>query len=257
MADRKHCRNCGAPNVLNAKFCANCGAAFVSAAAPPPRAAQSAAPPPRSAQSAPPPRAAPPLAEQIPFGQQPPYSPPPQPRRRFKKRYVLYGFVLLILLGAIAVAMSPQSSTPSQVSAPAPAQSTPEPNAAPSSPQQLTSDQLAMYEAIMTGQGYTVVDHLKYNYTLADGTIVYSGTLSKDGYTTDYQLMVYADAASADAGFAQSVNIVQGMGFDGSYNSATSWTGTSLNGGYPLGAGVVETADNAPYTVAVFFMEAQ
>jgi uncharacterized membrane protein YvbJ len=78
--DQKFCINCGGLNPPDAKFCATCGAAFVSTAAPPPDAAPSGGPP----------------------AWQPPSSPPPESRPRFKKRYVLYGFVILIVL-AVAV----------------------------------------------------------------------------------------------------------------------------------------------------------
>src|SRR5665811_488126 len=90
MTDQKYCRNCGAPNLPEAKFCANCSKEFVSAAsAAPPSAASAAA---------------------VPW-EQPTYSPSPEPPKilGFGRKWVVIGIValfVLLTLGCVVMAVS-------------------------------------------------------------------------------------------------------------------------------------------------------
>jgi len=86
MDEQKYCKYCGAANSTSAAFCAKCGKTFTSAPTSPP------APPPSTSKGS--------------AGYQTLYEPPPKPRRRFKKRYVLYGIVVLLALVIVAAAFS-------------------------------------------------------------------------------------------------------------------------------------------------------
>jgi zinc-ribbon domain len=91
MASEKYCQNCGAKNQPYAAFCEACGTSFI--------------PSPESPQTPP----LPPPAE--PLGNEPLYTAPPEPPRRFKKRYVLYGVLVLLALLIIAGAISASQQT--------------------------------------------------------------------------------------------------------------------------------------------------
>ncbi len=93
MEEQKYCKNCAGANPPDAQFCATCGAAFVSTAAPPSDTAPSGGPP----------------AWQLPSIL------PPELLRRFKKRYVLYVFVILIVLAVVASAIWQPWRTPDYV----------------------------------------------------------------------------------------------------------------------------------------------
>ncbi len=123
MADQKYCRNCGAPNLPDAKFCANCSKAFVSGDAAAPLTAASVAP--------------------MPSGQQPQYSPSSEPTIfGFSRKMVVIGIIalfVLLTLGCVAIAMMPPSTptpTPTVQATVAPtatvkATATPAPTATP------------------------------------------------------------------------------------------------------------------------------
>src|SRR5665647_1555915 len=103
MADQKYCRNCGAPNLPDAKFCANCSKAFVNGNAAAPLAAASAA--------------------STPWEQQPQYSPSPEPKIfGLSRKMVVIGILALVVvltLGCIVMAsQSPSSSTPTPTAKP-------------------------------------------------------------------------------------------------------------------------------------------
>jgi hypothetical protein len=91
MNGQKYCENCGAVNLEDDEFCTNCGNRFASA---------STSPPPT-----PPPYTSPGSSDD-----QSPYAPSPKPQRRFKKRHVLYGVVVLFLVASVASAFSGLSS---------------------------------------------------------------------------------------------------------------------------------------------------
>ena len=124
MDEQKCCRYCLAANPIRASFCANCGKTFMRPTSPP------SAPPPSTlvVRSAPPPSAPPPSTSQPPSapapstsqgasGYQRPYAPPPKPQRRFRKRYALYGFVVLIVFGmAVSALQGPSQNTQSNAS---------------------------------------------------------------------------------------------------------------------------------------------
>jgi hypothetical protein len=108
------CRECGNLVTPDQRYCNECGAAIDKRMRERPAtpahatlAAPSESPPygPATKPYGPQPRAAPAAAPSPPLRQQP-YAPPSPPRRRFKKRYVLYGFVLLIFLAIVASAIA-------------------------------------------------------------------------------------------------------------------------------------------------------
>lgn len=243
MADQKYCPNCGTPNRPDAKFCAKCGGAFSA------------------------------LSSQHLSPQEAPYLEDEILNKirglllPVTGKKILAGGVLLVLLIMIVSAMaSPSNSgggagtvTPTLASTVAPTarvtvKATPTARATPSV-KRLTQAQLDAGEASMTNDGYTITQHLAYKETYADGTLVYTGKMiSPDGYDTAYQLMVYKDQTSADAGLTNSVGILQSMGFSGSYSDAYSWTGAMMSNGQALGSGAVESTGGSPYMVTVFFM---
>jgi hypothetical protein len=91
----------------------------------------------------------------------------------------------------------------------------------------------------MTSNGYTVTEHLVANGTGTDGSLYYTGQLAKNGSTYDYTIIVCNDPVTADSHFSSSVSFVQQLGFSSSYsNDGSSWTGTMLYNGVPIGAGV-------------------
>jgi hypothetical protein len=105
----------------------------------------------------------------------------------------------------------------------------------------------------MAAKGYTITQPLHYDHIASDGATVYSSKMEKSGVSYTYEWMIYKDAASADNGFDSSVTTLQTMGFSGTYDSINQWTGTMLYHGSPVGGSVVESADSAPYAVAVLF----
>ena len=248
MVDQKYCRNCGTPNLPDAKFCANCGATIVSAAASPSGTAPPAAP--------------------TPLRQQPPYSPPPKPRTIFglSRKMIVVGLVVVVLLltlGCVALmANTPSTTTTTNPTATPMATTLPQATASQTTPTvrptssgstKLTSDQLSVFENVLVSDGYTVTQHLTYNQTNADGSTMYSGQLTKDGITYDYNLNVYKDQASADAGFSSSVSTLQALGFTQSSSSSTEWIGTQVINGQAVGGLAEEMASSAPYIVMVAF----
>jgi hypothetical protein len=88
MGNEKYCQNCGARNQPYAAFCEDCGTSFI--------------PPPES----PPTTPLPPPPPEEPLGDEPSYIAPPEPPRRFKKRYILYGVLVLLSLFIVAGAIS-------------------------------------------------------------------------------------------------------------------------------------------------------
>ena len=121
MADQKYCRNCGAPNLPEAKFCANCSKAFVSGDAAAPLTAASAA--------------------AMPWEQLPQSDPSPEPTIfGLSRKFVVIGIIalfVLLTLGCVAMAMtSPTTPTPTVQATVAPtatvkATATPIPTATP------------------------------------------------------------------------------------------------------------------------------
>jgi lysophospholipase L1-like esterase len=112
MDNEKICTSCGAGNQPYAAFCAVCGESFVPSATPPPPAAT-----PPSAGRAPQaisrrtPQA---LSRRTPLR-------PKSPSRRFNKRYIVYGVLILLLLSITVGSFrfgSSGNTTPAQASTP-------------------------------------------------------------------------------------------------------------------------------------------
>jgi len=112
MDNEKFCKNCGARNQPYAAFCADCGESFI----PPATSAPELSSPPHHEEPSgeeewdkdvglrSPPRPLPPAE---PSGAELTYSSPPEePSQRFKKRYILYGVLILLLLSLVAGAIS-------------------------------------------------------------------------------------------------------------------------------------------------------
>jgi hypothetical protein len=111
MDNEKFCKNCGARNQPYAAFCADCGESFI-----PP--ATSAPEPPAPPQPEEPlgdegrgkyaglSGAAPPPQREEPLGQRSYPPPPKEPSRGFRKRYILYGVLVLLLFSLVAGAIS-------------------------------------------------------------------------------------------------------------------------------------------------------
>jgi len=151
--------------------------------------------------------------------------------------------VTVLLIASLSIASCTSSTSPCPTATPSAA-----------SPPALTQDQLNTAENTMTSNGYTVTEHLVANGTGTDGSLYYTGQLAKNGSTYDYTIIVCNDPVTADSHFSSSVSFVQQLGFSSSYsNDGSSWTGTMLYNGVPIGAGVTELTNSAPYTVVEFF----
>lgn len=189
MTDQKYCRNCGAPNLPEAKFCANCSKAFVGGAAASPLAAASAAP----SQA----------------WQQPTYSSSPEPPKILgvSRKWVVIGIValfVLLTLGCVVMAsQSPSSSTPTPTTVAATGTqakvtATPKPTA----PSTDYSNAIGQH---WTGLGYSIATPFK--KTTIDGKEAYQGTISQAGISykvtviltgTESQASSYADTRIAN-----------------------------------------------------------
>jgi hypothetical protein len=210
MDNEKFCKNCGARNQPYAAFCADCGESLI-----PP--ATSAPEPPAPPQPEEPlgdegpgkyaglSGAAPPPQREEPLGQRSYPSPPKEPSRGFRKRYILYGVLVLLLFSLVAGAISASQQIANRsVASPttqASAATTPTPQAsasvaatvAPSaSPTtQPASSSLPDYASRLNtaglGAGLTTVS--PFEGITANGRQAYVGTLTENGKT--YNAQVY------------------------------------------------------------------
>ena len=211
MDNEKFCKNCGARNQPYAAFCADCGESFI-----PP--ATSASEPPAPPQPEEPlgdegrgkyaglSSAAPPPQREEPLGQRSYPSPPKEPSRGFRKRYILYGVLVLLLFSLVAGAISASQqianrSVASPTTQASVAATTPTPQAsasvaatvAPSaSPTtQPASSSLPDYASRLNtaglGAGLTTVS--PFEGITANGRQAYVGTLTENGKT--YNAQVY------------------------------------------------------------------
>jgi len=219
MDNEKFCKNCGARNQPYAAICADCGESFIAPVTSPPKAA---APPPEEPArndegkhvglgSASPPR----KPEEALSGEQPYASLPEEPsRRRFKKRYVLYGVLILLLLSTVAGAIAasqqaanrPAASPTVQASV---AATTPTPQASASAtatvtpstsptPQPTTSGVPDYASRLNTaGLGAGLVTVSPFERVTANGKQAYAGTLVENGKT--YNAQVYPMNSYSDA----------------------------------------------------------
>jgi len=192
MANEKYCQNCGAKNQPYAAFCADCGTSFI--------------PSPESPLTPPLP---PPQAE--PLGDEPLYAAPPEPPRRFKKRYVLYGVLVLLALFIVAGAISASQQTvnrsiatpTTQASAVATIAPTPEVSASvaatatanasataaatPSTAASPSPDYASRLNTVGLGAG--LVSASPFEKVTINGKQAYTGTLVNNGKT--YNAQVY------------------------------------------------------------------
>src|SRR5665647_267200 len=185
MTDQKYCRNCGAPNLPEAKFCANCSKAFVSGDAAAPLAAASAA--------------------STPWEQQPQYSPSPEPKTIFglSRKMVVIGIIALVVLltlGCVVMAsQSPSSSTPTPttVAATATVKATATQTKVTATPKPTVSstDYSNAIAQHWTGLGYSIATPFK--KTTVDGKEAYQGTVSQAGIS--YQVTMIATSTESQA----------------------------------------------------------
>ena len=217
MDNEKFCKNCGARNQPYAAICADCGESFIGPVTSPPKSA--AAPPEEPARhdevkhvglgSASPPR----KPEEALSGEQPYASLPEEPsRRRFKKRYVLYGVLILLLLSTVAGAIAasqqaanrPAASPNVQASvaattpyASASATATVTPSTSPT-PQPTTSngpDYASRLNTAGLGAGFVTVS--PFERVTTNGKQAYVGALVENGKT--YTAQVYPMNSYSDA----------------------------------------------------------
>ena len=165
MTNQKYCRNCGEPNLPDAKFCASCGKAFVSAAETPPLTAPSAKPSPDKWKT--------------PWNQP---SQSSQPRTvGVSRKIIVVGIVVLFILltlGCVAVAvMTPNTPTPTPtVKATVAATATVKATASPTGT--AMTDRL---DTSFRNQGFTVVTPFTETRNQY-GNLVYTGSID-DGDT--------------------------------------------------------------------------
>lgn len=161
MTNQKYCRNCGEPNLPDAKFCASCGKAFVSAAETPPLTA--------------------PSAKLSPDKWKTPWNQPSQssqPRTvGVSRKMIVVGIVVLFILltmGCVAVAvMTPNTPTATPtVKATVAATANVKATATPTGT--AMTDRL---DTSFRNQGFTVVTPFTQT-TNRYGNVVYSGTIN-------------------------------------------------------------------------------
>jgi hypothetical protein len=189
MDSEKYCPNCGAKNQPYAAFCVDCENSFIPA--------------PASSSPTPP---LPPSDE--PSTDEPLYAPPVEPPRRFKKRYILYGVLVLLSLFVVAGAISASqqianrsvatptaqasavaATTPTpEASASIVATATPSVSATPIPTQQSPSPDYAT-RLNTVGLGAGLVSASPFEKATINGKQAYTGTLIKNGQT--YQAQVY------------------------------------------------------------------
>jgi hypothetical protein len=167
---------------------------------------------------------------------------------------ILVGGVLLVLLIMVVSAMaSPSNSggatstaTPTPASTVAPtgtpaATTPPQATATPTEAKgkALTQAQLTTIENGMVSDGYTITQHLTRNGTASDGSPMYTGQMTKDGFTFDHMIISCANSASANNNYQNVISLIQAEGFTGSSTGTNQWTGTMTDAttGLQIGAG--------------------
>ncbi|MGD0172686.1 MAG: zinc ribbon domain-containing protein [Halobacteriota archaeon] len=255
MDNEKFCKNCGATNQPYAAFCADCGESFMPPATSPPEPS----PPPQPEEpsgdeergkyeglkSTPP---APPSEE--PLGGEPSHpSPPEEPSRRFKKRYILYGVLVLLLLSLVAGAISASQQTANRsVASPTTqasvAATTPTlqasasvaapvaPSASPTS--QPASSSLPDYASRLNtvGLGAGLITVSPFERVTTNGRQAYVGTLMKNGTTYNAQVYPMNSYSEALAFKDQLISAYKSQGYT-AYTPGTAGD-TSLNLWYGL-----------------------
>ncbi|MGZ4862439.1 MAG: zinc ribbon domain-containing protein [Halobacteriota archaeon] len=250
MENEKFCKNCGARNQPYAAFCADCGESFIPPAtsAPEPPATQPEEPLgdeergkyaglSSASLSAPP-------EEHL---GEPSYpSPPEEPSRGFRKRYILYGVLALLLLSLVAGAISASQQIANRSIASPTAQAsvaatTPQasasvaarvaPSASPTT--QPASSSLPDYTSRLNtaglGAGLTTVS--PFQRVTANGRQAYVGTLTENGKTYNAQVYPMNSYSEALAFKDQLISGYTSQGYT-AYNPGT--TDASLNLWYGL-----------------------
>jgi hypothetical protein len=237
MDNEKFCKNCGARNQPYAAFCADCSESFIAPPTSPPKTS-SAAPPEEPSRdeergqyvelssASPPPPPEEPLS-----GEQSYPSPAEGPsRRRFKKRYILYGVLILLLLSTVAGAISASQQTANRSAASPTIQAsvgatTPTPQASASvaatvmpntspTPQPTTSnlpDYASRLNTAGLGAGLTTVSPFK--LVTANGKQAYVGTLMENGKTYNAQVYPMNSYSDALAFKNQLINAYKSQGY--------------------------------------------
>ncbi|MFZ0926175.1 MAG: hypothetical protein WCE82_02825 [Halobacteriota archaeon] len=280
MDNEKFCKNCGARNQPYAAICADCGESFIAPATSPPKA--SPAPPPEepsrdeewgkyaglSSESPPPP------PEEPLSGEQSYPSPPEEPSRRpFKKRYILYGVLILLLLSTVAGAISASQQTANrsaasptirasigattptpQTSASVAATVTP---SASSTPQQTTSNLPDYASRLNTaGLGAGLITVSPFERVTANGKQAYVGTLMENGKTYNAQVYPMNSYSDALAFKNQLISAYKSQGYSAyapgtvGDSSLNLWYG--LSGNTLVGVSAMSTSQiDAPITLVM------
>lgn len=280
MDNEKFCKNCGARNQPYAAICADCGESFIAPATSPPKA--SPAPPPEepsrdeewgkyaglSSESPPPP------PEEPLSGEQSYPSLPEEPSRRpFKKRYILYGVLILLLLSTVAGAISASQQTANrsaasptirasigattptpQTSASVAATVTP---SASSTPQQTTSNLPDYASRLNTaGLGAGLITVSPFERVTANGKQAYVGTLMENGKTYNAQVYPMNSYSDALAFKNQLISAYKSQGYSAyapgtvGDSSLNLWYG--LSGNTLVGVSAMSTSQiDAPITLVM------
>ena len=241
MANEKFCKNCGARNQPYAAFCADCGESFIpsatSAPEPPvPRPEEHLGDEERGKyvglkSASPPPQPEEPLGE---------LSYPPsseEPPRGWRKRYILYGVLALLLLSLVAGAISASQQIANRsVASPTPQASvsvaaTVAPNASPTTQPASSSlpDYTSRLNAAGLGAGLTTVS--PFERVTANGRQAYVGTLAENGKTYNAQVYPMNSYSEALAFKDQLISGYTSQGYT-AYNPGTA--DASLNLWYGL-----------------------
>ncbi|MEI7826737.1 MAG: hypothetical protein WCI87_02940 [Euryarchaeota archaeon] len=203
MGHEKYCQNCGARNQPYAAVCADCGNSFIPSPESPPTTPP---PPSRQEEPLPPPQQEEPSDYEL-LSYESSYATPPEPPRRFKKRYVLYGVLIILSLFVVAGLISasqqtanrPIATPTTQASAVATIAPTPEASASvsatatsnasatPSTTPSQSPDYTSRLNSVGLGAGLTSAS--PFEKVTINGKHAYEGTLTKNGQT--YNAQVY------------------------------------------------------------------
>ncbi|MGZ8880392.1 MAG: zinc ribbon domain-containing protein [Halobacteriota archaeon] len=234
MSNEKYCQNCGAKNQPYAAVCADCGNSFL----------------PASEESLPVPPPPPPLEE--PLDEEPLYEAPVEPSPRFKKRYILYAVLAVLLLFVVVGAISASFQTANRSIAtpsveassigvtPAPMVSksgtatvTPSVSASPSPAQSVLPDYASRLNTVGLGAGLTTAS--QFEKATINGKTAYAGTLVMNGQTYNTQVYPMNSYSEALAFKDQLIRSYQSQGY-ATYNPGNSgdpslniWYGLSGN----------------------------
>lgn len=137
---------------------------------------------------------------------------------------VLFIVVASLLVTGCTTSPSTSTSTPTT-------EATANPTAvatvkATSAPQNITTQ----IDSYFKSQGYSITKSATYNKTNLAGDSVYKGTVTKGGDSSLIDVTVSYDSSAAAKDLSLSVRAAESLGWTGSYESATHWTGTTDTG---------------------------